>query len=430
MRYPATTLPPEVPGGVREKISPDAAHNSKYLPLLESIYSLPGENRRSVSMEGLRGLAVLLVFFVHYHALFADYGRSVPLLWVPSQFWGYIGNAGVDLFFAISGYLIYKALLRSTISTFGFLWRRVVRLYPTFLTVFALYMLLSVMFPNLSRFQALSQGEGWIYLLQNLLFLPGIFTIKPIITLAWSLSYEAFFYLLAVLLVRSMRMWKWRESARIGFVAVLALGYLAICFATTESRVRMLMFAVGILLYEALLSKRFSRFLTPRGEIAASAMFVVALATTYVMEVRPQVFSFLPGWTAGRNAVPGVLVYQGPYKTILLSISTFWFVAYTLGHEGLLRRAFAWRPLRYLGNMSYSYYLIHGVTLQGVALIWGVLAGRGLSGPLLFAAALPLGFAATWISATVLFFLIEKPISLRPQPVLGSGPKTGKGVRG
>ena len=32
--------------------------------------------------------------------------------------------------------------------------------------------------------------------------------------------------------------------------------------------------------------------------------------------------------------------------------------------EGPLYRAFAWTPLRWLGNMSYSYYLIHGLALK------------------------------------------------------------------
>ena len=34
------------------------------------LYMLSDERQRLIPMEGLRGLAVLLVFFVHFHALF------------------------------------------------------------------------------------------------------------------------------------------------------------------------------------------------------------------------------------------------------------------------------------------------------------------------------------------------------------------------
>jgi peptidoglycan/LPS O-acetylase OafA/YrhL len=135
----------------------------------------------------------------------------------------------------------------------------------------------------------------------------------------------------------------------------------------------------------------------------------------------PELFGFLPGWWAGRNPAPGVPVYQGPYKTIALSFSMFWIVAYCLAFDGGLRRALSWTPLRYLGNMSYSYYLIHGVTLQGVALLWALIASRALAEAPLFLAALLIGFAATWACSTALFHFVEKPFSLGKRGAVRSG---------
>jgi len=63
--------------------------------------------------------------------------------------------------------------------------------------------------------------------------------------------------------------------------------------------------------------------------------------------------------------------------------------------------------------MSYSYYLIHGITLEGVALVWAILAKRYSLGLPALSMVLPVGFLATWISATLLFLLIEKPFSRR-----------------
>src|ERR1035441_7872837 len=87
--------------------------------------------------------------------------------------------------------------------------------------------------------------------------------------------------------------------------------------------------------------------------------------------------------------------------------------AYCFAFDGRLKRFFSWTPLRYLGNISYSYYLIHGVTLQGVALAWAWLASHGVPAASLFVVGVPVGFAATWVTSTLLFVMVEKPYSLQ-----------------
>ncbi len=62
--------------------------------------------------------------------------------------------------------------------------------------------------------------------------------------------------------------------------------------------------------------------------------------------------------------------------------------------------------------MSYSYYLIHGVTLQGVAMASTMTAARGVSGTPLFFGGLLIGFALTWVCSTLLFLGVEGPFSL------------------
>ena len=56
-------------------------------------------------MEGLRGLAVLLVYFVHVHSFFGQYLTSCPRLYSASEYLGRVGNAGV----ATSGAEGYEA---------------------------------------------------------------------------------------------------------------------------------------------------------------------------------------------------------------------------------------------------------------------------------------------------------------------------------
>jgi hypothetical protein len=68
-------------------------------------FESPAGSSRLLPMEGLRGLAVLLVFFVHLHAFFGHYLASHQRFYSVSVYFGLIGNAGVDLFFVLSGFI-------------------------------------------------------------------------------------------------------------------------------------------------------------------------------------------------------------------------------------------------------------------------------------------------------------------------------------
>jgi peptidoglycan/LPS O-acetylase OafA/YrhL len=195
------------------------------------------------------------------------------------------------------------------------------------------------------------------------------------------------------------------------FLGVWCL-YVGISFTASTSHVRLLMFISGIMLYEALSSQAFKRLLTARGEAAAVLLFIVSLVFTFAYQVRPDAESLLPGAHAGNTLLPGITTYQGPYKVIVLGLSAFFFTLYCFGFKGFLSRAFSWRPLRYLGNMSYSYFLFHGAALKVLSLLaFSIVPPVGRS-PVLFCVALPFSFGATWISSTLLFACVERPISL------------------
>jgi exopolysaccharide production protein ExoZ len=379
---------------------------------IRALYQVSNEQQRLIPMEGLRGIAVLLVFFVHFHALFGSYASIHPVFEWLSGFLGNIGNTGVDLFFVLSGSLIYGVLLRRKVSYFKFIRRRLERIYPAFLAVFSLYLLLSAVFRDESKIHG-PFVSACLYVLANALLLPGIFAITPIITVAWSLSYEFFFYLIIPVVVWLTRMRTWKRAGRVAFFIALWLSYMLYAFTVPRSQVRLLMFVAGILMYEAMDSAWLRGKLTRKGEIFAICTFLASLAYVYLYDARPQLFGFLPGLTAGETVLPGIVTFQGPYKVIVLSISCTTLALYSFEFDGLLKAFFSWNPLRYLGNMSYSYYLIHGLVLHAVALIAYSIVPEGHPSLPLFLLALPLGFAMTWIASSCLFLLVEKPISLR-----------------
>ena len=191
---------------------------------LKNLYLLSDEQQRLIPMEGLRGLAVLLVFFVHFHALFGGYAIEYPVFDFLSRLGGSIGNSGVDLFFVLSGCLIYGGLFRRKVPYFKFIRRRLERIYPAFLAVFILYLLLSVVFRDENKIHGSLLAVS-LYVLANALLLPGIFAITPIITVAWSLSYEFFFYLIIPVIVSTAGMRSWKRAGRVAFFVGVWLCY-------------------------------------------------------------------------------------------------------------------------------------------------------------------------------------------------------------
>src|SRR6266851_9507683 len=149
---------------------------------IAGIYETESSPSRIVPMEGMRGWAVLLVFFVHFHGAFHGYLSPGSTLFRVSDFLGEVGNTGVDLFFVVSGYLIYGAVVRPRFNYARFMRRRVQRLYPTFLGVFLMYMALWA-FSHDDNFKfhgTVAQQAG--YIAENLLLMPGIFRFRAMNT--------------------------------------------------------------------------------------------------------------------------------------------------------------------------------------------------------------------------------------------------------
>jgi len=216
--------------------------------LREELETSRGEHRSIRAMEGLRGFAVFLVFLVHYITLSSPWVPATSALSRPAEWLHSLGNAGVDLFFVLSGYLIYGALIAKPQQFTRYMRRRVRRIYPTFSAVFALYVALSLVVRGESKLPDSSAGTA-VYLLQNFFLLPGLVDIRPMISVAWSLSYEMFYYLTIPLVISVLRLRNWSPEARIALLIVGSLtGF--VYFGAFGGPVRLLMFLSGILLYE------------------------------------------------------------------------------------------------------------------------------------------------------------------------------------
>jgi exopolysaccharide production protein ExoZ len=360
---------------------------------IANLYETEPGTARIVPMEGLRGWAVLLVFFVHVNGAFKGYLGGGSFLFRLSDFLGTVGGTGVDLFFVISGYLIYGAVIRPKFRYGRFFRRRVQRIYPAFLGVFFLYIALWIFSSNDNfKFHG-TFAQTVSYVLQNLLLVPGIFRVRAMNDVAWSLSYEMFFYLLLPLLLAVTRLRNWSRRGRISMFVALGIIGLLVSPLAEHPRIRLIGFLFGIVLFEV--ADRFRGLSTKFADLTALGGYAGGLALIYTV--------------GNTDIVPGSFVV--PLTALLAGVSSFAFCGLCFFGGGILSHIFSWQPLRALGNMSYSFYLIHGLALgvvrEGVKR--AVSPGNHNS---LFLVLVMLGFAASWVASTLLFVAVERPLSI------------------
>ncbi len=175
---------------------------------------------RIAGLDTLRALAIVLVV-LHHYVLFVS--GSDTFGWA-----GEIGWTGVDLFFALSGYLIGNQIFAAMRSPGGFSFRqfyarRLLRTLPAFYAVLALYFLwpwfrAGAELPPLWRFLTFTQNLG---------LNPG-----TAFSHAWSLCVEEQFYLLlpaaalGIARARHSLRWAWAALALAVAAGMLARGTL------------------------------------------------------------------------------------------------------------------------------------------------------------------------------------------------------------
>ena len=154
-------------------------------------------------MQWLRGLAALGVVGAH-----AAHGRFE------------IGTIGVDVFFAISGFIMWRVTSGRPVTPAAFLWDRATRIAPPYvLLTFAMYVV-AVTVPGVFPHILVPVS----HLLLSLLFIPHpdpYGTWYPLLVPGWTLIYEAGFYLLFAACLRVPQ--RARATWCIGTLVTLAL---------------------------------------------------------------------------------------------------------------------------------------------------------------------------------------------------------------
>jgi peptidoglycan/LPS O-acetylase OafA/YrhL len=359
-----------------------------------------------VPLDGIRGLAILLVIQFHFWGLaFARAHRNPTLMIdiITNKFFG-VGWVGVDLFFVLSGFLITGILYDAKHSDFyfrNFYARRSLRIFPLYygFLAFVLFVL-----PNFHRLAGPGEASQlqhtqfwfWTYMANVAASVNQLHTELPLVYAQfWSLAVEEQFYLLwpLVLLVLS------RSSVMI-LCAALIVGALAFriilvlpfstSFASVAAPHRLLPARVDTLALGALLALalRSGRELTRYRQHAWLVVWgsVVMLAMLFLMR-------------------GGLSPLDRHVQTIGLTTPALLFAAVLLlvltsKPDATLYRIFTHPTLSFLGRYSYAIYVFHLLVAFEVA---GQLI-RGSDASIVFGSQIPMNiiysFVCTAISIT------------------------------
>ena len=277
------------------------------------------------ALIGLRGFLALsvLIYHIYNSSVLENYIVESPknsLLY----YMNYAGPISVNLFFVISGYLIIKSLVNKR-TLREFVLNRILRIYPVFLTIHLIIFGVGPLI-NYKWMKDISLGQYFIHFFSNLFLLPGIFPFPIAQIVAWSLSYEFAFYLLAGSLFfiykhAILSFWKY----------LLYAIFTLICIAIVYLYPNTLFFVVGTVLFVC--EKKIKQFYKPYTLFHLnSTLFLILIYLSYGMAN----FNIL---------IPTLLAFPV-------------FVSLIVGH-GLLADFLKLKPFKYLGKISYSLYMWH-----------------------------------------------------------------------
>jgi peptidoglycan/LPS O-acetylase OafA/YrhL len=324
------------------------------------------------ALDGLRGIAILLVIGCHYFA------------WPLGG-----GTVGVGLFFVLSGYLITSLLLREHVETgrillADFYWRRARRLLPALVVMVAAYLVGAAIQGHLVV-AARASAAGAFYT-ANIAeaYWPHLIGREPIGPL-WSLALEEQFYLLwPFVLILLLRSGVRRRLILAGLATAIAL----VC----AERVWLLLEHVN--------NQRI--YTSPE---SASDGLLTGVLLAFLLQhpkVRDQRRALIGIEIFGFAAYVGLVeTFSGP----LIDLSAALLITFAVQKGTWLSRALSWRPLVWVGLISYSLYLWH----------MPILSWLGMNRLV----ALPLAFAVAYASTR----WVERPFRRRRAARLEASPR-------
>lgn len=346
-----------------------------------------------IPVQVLRGAAALAVAVLHgqheagiYAGLSGGtfaHGRTSAS---PALPW----EAGVDVFFVISGFVMVHAsrgLFGRPGARRRFLAHRVARVVPLYWLATTLYLALTLVAPRLLNGAAPTPG----YVAASYLFVPvarpdGL--VQPLYSLGWTLNYEMFFYALFALAIGLDR--RRAAAAILGTLALLSGAGLALSLPqplATWSDPLLLEFGAGIAL----------GLLRSEG-VGLGGLLRIALALAGL-----SLFAVQDGVSLDGEPLAGLaraLLYGVPAACLVAACG--------LGRDDATPESRAARWSGWVGDASYALYLTHPFAIRGTREAFRI---AGLAPSMPADAFLGVALAAAVAAAVLVHRVVERPLT-------------------
>jgi peptidoglycan/LPS O-acetylase OafA/YrhL len=326
--------------------------------------------RRFPALDGVRAIAAVMVFAFHFGG--------------PAWRWT-SGEMGVHLFFVLSGFLITTLLLREEerygrISLRGFYLRRLFRIMPAYLVVLA---------ATYGLMHLGGIGDQVPHTLFYFLLPLNEFAPNTIFLHSWTIGIEQKFYLCWPVIAFALVPGAFRKRITVTLMAMAGLlAFLPSVTVFPFWPVHYVVILTGCLL--AIIMHH------PRGYAVVRPLthpVVATVVATGFVGAHVSLLQFWPRASAGRSE--WLLI---PYAVAVAIVLP------TLLSHSLATKALSLRPMVFVGERSYSLYLIQFIAAEAVMRL--VPAWRGHSGSKLLLGTLIVGLLA----ADLLYRWVEQPM--------------------
>lgn len=341
---------------------------------------MKNKSKRLIELDSLRGIACICVMLFHYTYYY-------DINWKHSQkpllIFEY-GRYGVELFFLISGFVIFMSLKNKSIKDFAVL--RFYRLFPAYWIAIVVIFLIGKLV-TLSPEIPVHGNISLLELLTNFTMIPTIFSLKYVDSSHWSLGFELLFYFHIALIftlskskenliLSALLLWTfvsviWHAFVKYYFNIVAAM---TVWWSDNILHWQYILPKLLVLPYIHLFSMGVSFYLLYQKKNLKLSVFGIAFCVTADY--------FIWGWEHSVVVI---------FLALLFCTAIFFRIQ-------LLKS----RVLVYLGTISYSLYLIH----QNIGFrIIQVIEKLGVNSNI----AILTAFLFTIVLAHPLYFFIEKP---------------------
>lgn len=316
-------------------------------------HAAPQRNQRIVALDGLRALAIAGVVLYHLR---------------PSRLAG--GFLGVTLFFTLSGYLATKSIMRATardgFSYPRYICRRIARMMPPIvvtiaLTAVATYIAAPSLLPKVQQ-DALPSAlflSNWFYIFRNVSYFVAAGLPSPL-THLWFCAVTMQFYLVWPVILMALCGKTRSRNTAIGITIAFALvstAAMVLLFNPTADTSRVY-YGTDARAAE-LLCGALAAIAAPRLREMLSGDIHTPGANKGISKVNAISIAWLVAVIAGALMLTGESdwLYRGGF--LLFALVTGLLIICVQNTECIVRRLLSAKPLVWLGQRSFSVYLVH-----------------------------------------------------------------------